>query len=115
MNVSISTTINASLEPLQKGNGDSTLFAIMLWLPGSLAGLFGLRRRRAFKRWQQATLMTLVICGGLVGIGTLAGCTASQNVVAPYGTFNLPITVSDGTTATTLTVTVSILGNSSVH
>ncbi len=116
LNVTIFTTVTkASADMGQRGSGSSELLAIMLWLPGSLAGLFGLRRRRRLKRWQQGALVLLVLCGGLMGVGGLCGCNSGTNIAAAYGTFNLPITVSDGTTATTLTVTVSILGNSSVH
>ncbi len=115
MNVTITSTANASVDPLRLGAGNSAMLAMMLWLPGSLVGLIGLRRRKTFKRWQRAALLVLVLCGGLIGIGGLTGCVPNLNIAAPYGTFNLPITVTDGTTATPLTVTVSILGNSSVN
>jgi hypothetical protein len=115
MNVTITSTANASLNPLRLGGGNSTMLAMMLWLPGSLVGLIGLRRRKTFKRWQQAALLVLVLCGSLIGIGGLTSCDGKFNTAAPYGTFNLPITVTDGTTPYTVPVTVSILGNSSVN
>jgi len=83
MNVTITSTANSSLDPLRLGNGNSTVLAMMLWLPGSLVGLFGLRRRKTFKRWQRASLLVLALCGSLIGPGSLAGCNAQFNVAAP--------------------------------
>jgi hypothetical protein len=121
MNVVIADVVNApALSWTPNGNGNPrtpvmTMMAMILWLPGSLVGLFALRRRGTLRHWQRISLLALVLCGSLVAIGSLSGCATGLNIAAPYGTFNLPITVTDGVTSTTLTVTVSILGNSSVN
>jgi len=106
-----SVTAKASLENRAASN---TFAAMMLWFPASIAGIFALRRRSMLKRWQKLSLLAFVLCAGLVCMGGLSGCSGSSQTTAPLGTFNVPITLTDGTTVYTNTVTVSILGNSSV-
>jgi hypothetical protein len=48
-----------------------------------------------------------VLGASLTGIAGLSGC--SKNV-SQYGTFNVPINVTDGTTSKPVTLTVSVLG-----
>lgn len=108
LTVAIYSDSSASLKyPGHPQTGRPILAAVM-WLPLSLAGLFGIgpRRRRMLKTWQRMTLLAVLLCGGLMGCG--------QRSTAPLGTFNLPITLSDGTSSTTIYVTVSIIGISSV-
>jgi hypothetical protein len=106
-----SVAAKASLENRATAN---SFAAMMLWFPASIAGIFALRRRSMLKRWQKMSLLAFVLCAGLVCIGGLSGCSGSSQTAAPLGTFNVPITLTDGTTTYTNIVTISILGNSSV-
>jgi len=93
-----------------------SLEAMLLWLPATLAGIFALRRKNTLKQWQRMSLLALLLCGSLVGLGSMTGCTNGLEHQASPGTFNVPITLSDGvTTPQSVTITVSILGNSSVY
>jgi hypothetical protein len=107
------STMTGALRDARPFGTPGSLMAMMLWLPGSIAGLFGLRRRSALQRWQKMSLLVLVLCGGLIGMSSMMGCSGSTTS-APFGTFNVPVTVTDGTTATPITITVSVIGASSV-
>jgi len=91
--------------PLQRGN--PTMLATLLGLPAALLGLIGLRRRKRLQSWQQIALLALVLCASLTAITGLSGC---QSNISQYGTYNVPITLTDGTTTTSFPVTVTVLG-----
>jgi len=115
MTVTITSfTVNGANRPAQPWTAPAVFAAMLLWLPASLAGIFGLRRRNNLKQWQKTSLLVLVLCGGLAGLGSMTGCSSVRDLASP-STFNVPITLSDGvTTPQTVVITVTILGNSSV-
>jgi hypothetical protein len=96
-----------SLNTLPSHSARPTMLAMLLGFPAALLGLAGLRRRKLLKSWQNAGLLALVLGASLTGIAGLSGC--SKNV-SQYGTFNVPINVTDGTTSKPVTLTVSVLG-----
>jgi hypothetical protein len=111
----MSVTINSLLfhaaldpDPSRPRHSPSTMLAMLLGCPAALLGLVGLRRRKMLKSWQQISLLALVLCTSLTGIAALSGCTSN---ISGYGTFNVPITITDGATPTVLPVTVSVLGS----
>jgi hypothetical protein len=89
-------------------NSRPVMLATLFGFPAALLGLVGLRRRKALKGWQHISLLVLVLGASLAGIAGLSGCTSN---ISEYGSYNLPITISDGTTPTTMNVTVSVLGS----
>ena len=90
-----------------------TVLAITLWLPGSMAGLFGLvrrNRRRPVPRLRNLWIVAILclVMGGLTSCGSSSGnTTASPNAAA--GTYTIPITLSLAGSATqTVNATVIV-------
>jgi hypothetical protein len=110
----LTVVVNSTLFAQARNQGPSRnshpiMLATLFGFPAALLGLAALRRRRMLKSWQQISLLVLVLGASLTGVAGLSGCTSN---ISEYGTFNLPITISDGiTTPTTLPVTVSVLGS----
>ena len=119
MTVSINTAgaLGAAANMRRPRSGSLVLAATILWMPLSIAGFFGIGRRRSslLQRWQRMALLALALVGGLSAVGGIAGCGGGSATSAPLGTFNLPITLTDGTNSTTVDVTVSVIGTSSVN
>lgn len=109
--VTVTTVSMASLSSDQRPRQGAEIYAAaILWLPGVLAGVIGLRRKRAWKRWQ-GMMRLLVLFSGLAAVGALAGCGGIPEVAGPLGTINVPVTLTDGSTATTVNLTVTITGS----
>ena len=61
--------------------------------------LFGLRRRKALKGWQQIAFLCAVFTGSALAVGALSGCGNGLNVhSAPKGSYLVPITFTNGST-----------------
>lgn len=105
---------NAAMHDPLSRNELSILAAVVLWMPVSIAGIFGRRRKNRLKHWQQMGVLAFALLGGLVAMGSVTGCGSSNRTDAPLGTFNVPVTLTDGTSSSTLNVTVTITGTSSV-
>jgi hypothetical protein len=103
-----STLFTHARNSVPSHNSHPVMLAMLLGCPVALLGLVGLRRRKMLKSWQQISLLSLVLCASLTGVTGLSGCTSN---ISEYGSYNLPITITDGTTPTTLPVTVSVLGS----
>ena len=83
----------------------------LAWLlPGVLLSLVGLRRRsaRTLQRGLLVAIGTLVVLAGVYGCGR--GVTDAN-----YGTYNINVTFSDGTTTLVVPVTISVLGHSNAQ
>jgi hypothetical protein len=104
----------ASLKAAPSQRSPTIFAAMLLWLPASFAGMLGLRRRKTLRRWQKLLLFAVLIGSSAAGLGSLTGCSGTQHT-APLGTFNVPVTITDGTTSNSFAITVSVLGNSSVN
>jgi hypothetical protein len=63
---------------------------MVLWLPGSLLGIFGLRRNKHLRR----LTMLFLLCAGLVSAAGLMGCGGSQTISQTY---TVNVTATDGT------------------
>jgi hypothetical protein len=80
------------VQPRSPSNGSSSLIyaAMVLWLPGSLLGIFGLRRNKHLRR----LTMLFLLCAGLVSAAGLMGCGGSQTISQTY---TVNVTATDGT------------------
>jgi hypothetical protein len=97
-------------------NQHRTYDLAFLLFPLSLAGLAGLRRRKALAAWQRSMLLLLVICGSGVGFTVLSGCAGTSNI-SPKETVNINIVTTDTANSATSTqsipLTITIVGSSS--
>jgi hypothetical protein len=103
MTATVGTVVKSQLvEPF--GPSSKVVAAMFLWLPAMLAGMFVLRRRRA---WRAGVGLGVLLL--LLGLGGLTGCGGS---VAPNyaakGNYAFPIVVTDGTNSVSATVTVTV-------
>jgi hypothetical protein len=96
--LSVATSLFASTDT----HRDGTAMAGVFWMAG-LLGLWGISRRKLRKR--VPGLICLLV---LVGLAGLSGCGSTHTVTATPGSYSVPVTVSDGTTAASVTVTVII-------
>jgi hypothetical protein len=98
LTVSTNAAATAQLRiPGANGKPDSLLAAALLWLPGSMAAIFGLKRRKRkhstprhiFPRpflWMIAILLW-------ISAGALTSCGGKSSFAAP-GTYTIPITLT---------------------
>jgi len=116
MEVTINTVAAAAELRQPRPWAGGVLTAALLWLPGSIVGWFGLWRRSGLTPWQRMVFLVLVVFGGLVAISGIEGCGSGSNSnYAAKGTFNVPVTFSDGTNRVTVNVSVTVIGSSSVN
>jgi hypothetical protein len=99
--LTVSTNAAATAElNIPGGNGrlDSLLLAALLWLPGSAAAIFGLKRRKK-KQSTSRQILGMIAILLWIGAGALIGCGGKSSFAAP-GTYTIPITltVSGGST-----------------
>lgn len=89
------------------GNRLPIVPALTLWLPGALAGLFGLRSRK-LRTWQRRTMFLMLLLAGTAGVTAVTGCGAGSGATkTPPGTYTIDVEITAGTVQTVpLTVTV---------
>jgi hypothetical protein len=90
----------------QARHSGTTLLAWLL--PGGILALAGFGRRSA--RVRQRGLLAMI--GAVVLIAGISGCGKDPVSPAPYGTYNVNVTFSDGTTSQVVPVTISVMGQS---
>lgn len=104
-----------SLKPYrsQRPNFD---YALLLF-PLSLAGIAGLRRRKALAAWQRSMLMLVVLCGTGVAFTALSGCASSANGISPKEVVNINIVSTDtaniSSSTQSIPLTITITGTAS--
>jgi hypothetical protein len=99
LTVSTNATATAQLRiPGENGRIDGLLLAALLWLPGSMAAMFGLKRRKRKHSTPRPVLWMIAILLW-IGAGALSSCGGKSSFAAP-GTYTIPITltVSGGST-----------------
>jgi hypothetical protein len=99
LTVSTNATSTAQLRiPGENGRFDSLALAALLWLPGSIAAMFGLKRRKT-KHSTSRPVLWLIAILLWIGAGALSSCGGKSSFTAP-GTYTIPITltVSGGST-----------------
>jgi len=99
LTVSTNATATAQLRiPGESGRFDSLALAALLWLPGSIAAMFGLKRRKTKHSTSRPVLWMIAILLW-IGAGALSSCGGKSSFAAP-GTYTIPITltVSGGST-----------------
>jgi len=99
LTVSTNAAATAQLRfPGVGGRFDSVLLAALLWLPGSAAAIFGLKRRKK-KHSTSRPLFWMIAILLWIGAGALSSCGGKSSFAAP-GTYTIPITltVSGGST-----------------
>ncbi len=99
LTVSTNATATAQLRiPGENGRFGSLALAALLWVPGSLAALFGLKRRKGKHSASRPVLWMIAILLW-IGAGALSSCGGKSSFAAP-GTYTIPITltVSGGST-----------------
>jgi hypothetical protein len=90
-----------------EGTALTAIPALCIWLPGTMAGLLGLRKRK-LSIWQRHMLMLIVLMVGMIGIGAISGCGGSSGAVKTQpGTYTIQVEITAGTVQTVpLTVVV---------
>ncbi len=93
LTVSTNATATAQLRiPGENGRFDSLALAALLWLPGSIAAMFGLKRRKRKDSTPRPVLGMIAILLW-IGAGALSSCGGKSSFAAP-GTYTIPITLS---------------------
>jgi uncharacterized repeat protein (TIGR03803 family) len=86
---------------------NTTVLATTLWLPGSLATLFGLARRNRRRPAPRLRNLWIIAILCLASAATLTSCATS--IDAPAGTYTIPITISvAGGPSQTISATVIV-------
>ncbi len=99
LTVSTNATATAQLRiPGENGRFGSLALAALLWVPGSMAAIFGLKRRKS-KRSTSRPVLWMIAILLWIGAGALSSCGGKSSFAAP-GTYTIPITltVSGGST-----------------
>jgi uncharacterized repeat protein (TIGR03803 family) len=99
LTVSTNAATTAQLHiPGGSGKLDALLLAALLWLPGSAAAIFGLKRRKS-KHSTSRPLFWVIAILLWIGASALSSCGGKSSFAAP-GTYTIPITltVSGGST-----------------
>jgi hypothetical protein len=107
--LTIGTKQLALLAPESKPGNSGRLvsaLAVALWLPGSLLGVFTLRRK--IRNGSGAGLYFGAIILGLLGLMSLNACLGNSKPTTPAGTYTVPITITDGTIAHSINYTVVV-------
>lgn len=102
--VSISSEATASLNhPKTPFQGPSSLIyaAMALWIPGSLFGIFGMRRNKNLRRLG----MLVLLCAGIFSATALTGCNSIGN--APH-TYTVNVNATDGTNTSSSYIDVTV-------
>jgi len=98
-------TITTQQLSAQVRHGKTMYFAWLL--PGAfLALVFGSRKASCWQRGLLATVGVLVLFAGI------SGCGSGVVTPAPYGTYNVNVTFTDGTSSMVVPVTISVVGHS---
>jgi hypothetical protein len=93
LTVSTNATATAQLRiPGENGRFDSLALAALLWLPGSIAAMFGLKRRKRKDSTPRPVLWMIAILLW-IGAGALTSCGGKSSFAAP-GTYTIPITLT---------------------
>jgi uncharacterized repeat protein (TIGR03803 family) len=92
LTVSTDAAATAQLrKPGEDGRLDSLLLAAVLWLPGSMAAMIGLKSRKS-KHSTPRRVFWIIAILLLIGAGALSSCGGSSNSARP-GTYTIPITL----------------------
>jgi hypothetical protein len=85
--------VKHSVLPDSEGMPNGLFTATVFWLPGSLAAVFGLfrRKRRGSSRNKRNLWLTAILLFG--GVGAISSCGGTSNVAHP-GTYTIPIELS---------------------
>jgi uncharacterized repeat protein (TIGR03803 family) len=91
-------------------NRSSTInLGLLFWLPGSLTALGVLFRRNRRPSRVRTLLLLLLVCLGLAGVGTFAGCGGASSQNAKAGAYTIPVTLTvAGGAAQTVSATITI-------
>ena len=93
LTVSTNTAATAQLRiPGANGKLDGLLAAALLWLPGSMAAIFGLKCRKTKHSTPRPFLWMIAILLW-IGAGALTSCGGKSSFAAP-GTYTIPITLT---------------------
>jgi uncharacterized repeat protein (TIGR03803 family) len=93
LTVSTNAAATAQLRiPGANGKLDGLLAAALLWLPGSMAAIFGLKRRKTKHSTPRPFLWMIAILLW-IGAGALTSCGGKSSFAAP-GTYTIPITLT---------------------
>ena len=93
LTVSTNATATAQLRiPGENGRFDGLALAALLWLPGSIAAMFGLKRRKGKHSTSRPVLWMIAILLW-IGAGALSSCGGKSSFAAP-GTYTIPISLS---------------------
>jgi hypothetical protein len=93
LTVSTNAAATAQLRfPGQGGKLNSVLLAALLWLPGSMAAMFGLKRRKS-KHSTSRQVFWMIAILLWIGAGALSSCGGKSSFAAP-GTYTIPITLT---------------------
>jgi hypothetical protein len=98
LTVSTNAAATAQLRiPGDSGRLDSLFLAALLWLPGSAAAIFGLKRRKTKHSTPRQVLprpvLWMIAILLWIGAGALSSCGGSSSFAAP-GTYTIPITLT---------------------
>ncbi len=107
--LTIGTRQVAALGPESKPGSPSSFasaLAVALWLPGSLLGVFTLRRK--IRNGGGAGLYFGAIILGLLGTVSLTACLNNSKPTTAVGTYTVPITITDGTITHSISYTVVV-------
>lgn len=110
LTVTVNTVTQRAANTDRQRQPGAALYAAAFGLPGALICLLGVRRKRAWTLWQSRIMLFLVLLSGLAALGGLTACGGNNVVAGARGTFNVPITLTDGSTSTTIDLTVTITG-----
>jgi hypothetical protein len=87
--------------------GLASALAVALWLPGSLLGVFTLRRKARTGGAKTGLYIGAIILG-LSGLMSLTACLDNSKPTTPAGTYTVPITITDGTIVHSVNYTVVV-------
>lgn len=108
LTVSTNATATAQLRiPGENGRFDGLALAALLWLPGSIAAMFGAKRRKAKQSTSRPVLWMIAILLW-ISAGALSSCGGKSSFAAP-GTYTIPITLRvSGGSAQNINATVVV-------
>jgi uncharacterized repeat protein (TIGR03803 family) len=95
-------------KPMGGGSGGSLLLAASIWMPGSMALLWGMVRRKPRRTGGGAFRLCVIAIVSLAGALAMTSCGVTSRIAA-RGTYRIPISITiPGATAQSLDVTVVV-------